>query len=252
MDNNSKAISDTAVYAMIEQEFNDFVDEIKKRNQSNLVGVKIPQLTEAIQINDNDYILVDQGDGTKRASMKSIMDAAGVSPEVVEARHGVTGTRHTKLKERLDEMETKTNTSIERLDNIQPRFIEVEKEVQTARGLANNGLPHANLNSRLDELKQDIIALTGGSTTILGEIDLLKKSIERNITNIETNKNDINTLSQKVDGFDNRLQTVEGFDVDIKALETKIGSVETKANKNESDITDVKNVLTKTLRFQIV
>lgn len=252
MNKNSKAISDVEVHALIDQELNDLVEEIKKRNQSTLVGVKIPQLTEAVQINETDYILVDQGDGTKKATMKNIMDYAGISPEVVEARPSVTGTQHTKLKDRLDDIETKTNTSIQRLDNIEPRFTTIETEVQTARGLTNNGLPHPNLNARLDEMKQDIIAVTGGNTTITGEIDLLKRSVQTNITNIETNKNDIATLSQKVDGFDNRLQTVEGFDANIKALETRVGNIEAKVNKNESDITDVKNVLTKTLRFQIV
>lgn len=252
MNIDSKTLKDQATYALIEQEFNKLVEEIKNRNQNNLIGVKIPQLTEAIQINENDYILVDQGDGTKKASMKNIMDAAGISPEVVEARPSVTGVQHAKLKDRLDDMETKVNSSVERLDDIQPRFIAIETEVQHARGLANNGQPHPNLKSRLDELKQDIINITGGNVTITGEIELLKQSIERNITNIETNKNDITTLSQKVDGFDNRLQAVEGFDADIKALETRVGNVETKANKNEIDIADIKNIITTTLRFRIV
>lgn len=233
--------------------FDQLMEDIKKRNLATITGVKIPDLIEGAVIDENDELIVEQQDGTKKIPLKLLLDTIANPREVIEARPSLDGTQNASLKERLDKMEQVGVDNKTDLDTYKPIVDELVAEIETARGVDNQGTPFPKLVDRLDDIDFRIRTAVDGSGNTIQELEQLRLVVERNQQNIQTNQQDIQNLDQTTQGVITRVEALERGGTtttnDIADIKNRLTAVEVKADANEVRI---QNLETTRLKFRVV
>lgn len=233
--------------------FDQLMEDIKKRNLATITGVKIPDLIEGAVIDENDELIVEQQDGTKKIPLKLLLDTIANPREVIEARPSLDGTQNASLKERLDKMEQVGVDNKTDLDTYKPIVDELVAEIETARGVDNQGTPFPKLVDRLDDIDFRIRTAVDGSGNTIQELEQLKLVVERNQQNIQTNQQGIQNLDQTTQGVITRVEALERGGTtttnDIADIKNRLTAVEVKADANEVRI---QNLETTRLKFRVV
>lgn len=233
--------------------FDQLMEDIKKRNLATITGVKIPDLIEGAVIDENDELIVEQQDGTKKIPLKLLLDTIANPREVIEARPSLDGTQNASLKERLDKMEQVGVDNKTDLDTYKPIVDELVAEIETARGVDNQGTPFPKLVDRLDDIDFRIRTAVDGSGNTIQELEQLRLVVERNQQNIQTNQQGIQNLDQTTQGVITRVEALERGGTtttnDIADIKNRLTTVEVKADANEVRI---QNLETTRLKFRVV
>ena len=224
----------------INQSLNDLKKEVADRTKSIITGVKINELNETLLVSPTDQVIVETNSGTKRVSLKTIVDGGGFDLSDYQTKHDTTlnttdktivgainevhnnlnsiDTKIETLEEKVEENHTNLTKELEKTNT---QLSEHQKQIYSSRKPIASQFCFQEFKGNEITPDDSCRNLQGG---VINEGHLIYANINDDDTKCELIKRDLNTFSiVHRNIIENRLAHANDFACDGKYLYSPSG-----------------------------